>query len=136
MLTKYKLIFGLCLWTTASCKSTIHVQTRPGDADVYLARRPAGDAPSRTERPSAYNFRVKGAESVRVPYLAWDEYYAWVEADGYEGKLIQVPGQIKIGPVLGCAIPIFLFVPCLWVYGPDGRSMLDVELKPTSKTTE
>ena len=130
MLTKYTLIFGLCLWTTA-CRATIRVQTRPVDADVYLTRRPAGDAPSPTERPSAYHFRIKGAESVRVPYFAWDEYYAWVEADGYEGKLILVPSQIKIVPVIGC---VFL-IPCPWVYGPDNRSILDVELKPTPQKT-
>ena len=133
MLTKYHMLFGLCLWTTASCKSTIHVQTRPDNADVYITRRTAGDMPSRTERPSAYNFRVKGSNSVRVPYVAWNEYFVWVEADGYEGKLVQVPNNVKVGPVIGCP---FLLIPCLWVAGPDGRSVFDVELEPTSKPAE
>ena len=133
MLTKHKLLLGLCLWTTASCKSTIHIQTRPDDADVYLARRIAGDTPSRTERPSAYNFRAKSADSVRVPYVAWNEYYAWVEADGYEGKLVPVPNTVKVGPVIGC---LLILVPCLWVSGPDGRSIIDVELEPEAKTAD
>jgi hypothetical protein len=51
-----------------------------------------------------------------VDYFAWNKFYVYADAPGYQAKVLQVPREVKIVPV---AAGLCLCWPALaWAYGP------------------
>ena len=100
----------------AGCTATIQVNTVPRGADVYITDYP----PMASEPPNVYVARGQGPMLGQVDYFAWDEFYLWVGAPGYQSHVQSVPGEAKVGPTIaGC----FLLFPWVWAYGPSGLPM-------------
>ena len=109
------------LLVLSACTANINVQARPGHAEIYVTEYP----PSVTEAPVTYVGRGTGSVAAPVNYFAWDSYYVWVGAPGYTTHIAPVPGEAKIGPIIGGCF--FLF-PWMWAYGPTSQPMF-VELQ-------
>ena len=106
------------------CAASINVRARPDNADVYVTQY----QPNASEPPVSYVSRGTGSVSTTVNYFAWDSYYLWVGAPGYQTHVEAVPGEAKVGPIIG---GIFCLFPFMWAYGPSPQPTY-VELQPNT----
>jgi hypothetical protein len=96
----------------AGCTAYLQVEVKPSAADVYITDYP----PSAKEEPVIYVAKGTAPFYYPQPYLAWQQYYVWASADGYEPQVRQIPNEIKVGPLVGA---IFCLLPLgIWAYGP------------------
>jgi hypothetical protein len=106
-----------------ACTATIRVSSDIDGADIYLTRN---TPPSTKEAPSVYLAHDEGELTQSVSYWSWDTYWAWVGAPGYAAEVVEIPNEVKVGPVIA-AVLCGLW-PAIWAYGPDESSVVRVSL--------
>lgn len=110
------------LWLLSACSATIQVYGAPEGATVYLTKDPPAPnvepaiVVSQGELPNA---------TFNVNYFAWDSFYLWIGKDGYKSRVIRVPNEAKILPIVGA---VFCLFPVIWVAGPQ-ENPVNVELE-------
>jgi len=105
------------------CTATIRVNASPTGADVYITEFP----PLASEPPATYLVRGQAPMVATLDYFAWDDFYVWVGAPGYETYVREMPGQFKPGPFVGGCLVWF---PWIWAWGPTNQPVY-VDLVPT-----
>ena len=103
----------LSLLLLPGCATTIMVQTRPQGAEVYVTDYP----PLTSMKPVSYETAGVTPFVGAVDYFAWETFYVWADAPGYQAQVQEINNEIKLGPALGgffCLWPIWI-----WAWGPD-----------------
>lgn len=100
------------VWLLSACSATIQVYGAPEGASVYLTKTPPAPnvepaiAVAQGELPTA---------TFNVNYYVWDDFYVWVGKDGYKSRVIKIPKEAKVLPIVGT---FFCLFPVLWAAGP------------------
>ena len=112
----------MLLALTLSCVAAIQINAQPAGAMVYITDYP----PNPEQKPASYKTAGKAPFACELNYFAWENYYYWVGADGYETEAGQISNEVKVGPVLGA---VFCLWPlAIWSYGPqDGPLWIELE---------
>jgi hypothetical protein len=105
------------------CMATIRVETDLPTADIYITRN---YAPSSKEAPSSYIAHSKGDLQVTTGYWSWDQFYVWAGGQHSQAKVVAVPNNVKVGPVIGAILCLW---PVLWAWGPDDTQVLSIKVK-------
>ena len=112
----------LLLSLMLGCTATIQVYGAPDGAEVYLTKEP----PSPNQKPSLTVAGGKLPNFVHTAnYWVWESYYLWISKPGYETRVVKVPNEAKVAPIIGT---IFCLFPVLWAAGPT-QSPINVELE-------
>lgn len=107
----------------SGCTSTILVNAEPENAFVYVTDyRPDPNHP-----PQVYEAAGPAPLYCDLNYYAWEDYYVWVGAEGYQTQVMNINNEIKVGPVIGsvCLFPttVLWLVPLIWAWGPEDDPM-------------
>lgn len=105
------------------CMATIRVETDHPAADIYITRN---YAPSSKEAPSSYIAHGKGDLQYTTAYWSWDQFWVWAGTDYAQAKVVAVPNNVKVGPVIGAILCLW---PVVWAWGPDDAQVLSIKLK-------
>ncbi len=105
------------------CMATIRVETDHPAADIYITRN---YTPSSKEAPSSYIAHGKGDLQYTTAYWSWDQFWVWAGTDYAQAKVVAVPNNVKVGPVIGAILCLW---PVVWAWGPDDTQVLSVKLK-------
>ena len=110
------------IWWMLGCTATISVYGAPEGASVYLTKQPP--MPNSKPAISIAQGKLPNA-SFTTSYFLWDSFYLWIGADGYEARVVKVPTEGKVGPIIGT---IFCLFPVIWAAGPS-QTPVSVELE-------
>lgn len=105
------------------CMATIRVETDHPAADIYITRN---YTPSSKEAPSSYIAHGKGDLQYTTAYWSWDQFWVWAGTDYAQAKVVAVPNNVKVGPVIGAILCLW---PVVWAWGPDDAQVLSIKLK-------
>lgn len=95
-----------------ACSARIQVAAQPQNAKVYVT-----DYPPTKSVPPEIPLASGGPDlTTQVNYFAWNQYYVWVGAKGYETQIVPVRNEAKVGPIIG---GLFVLFPFIWAVGPQ-----------------
>ncbi|MEQ1568469.1 MAG: hypothetical protein ABMA64_22725 [Myxococcota bacterium] len=116
------------LWALSACTATIQVYGAPDGAEVYLSKSP----PTPNAKPAMALSQGKLPNATfTTNYFVWDQFYVWVGKEGYETRVMKIPNEAKVLPIVIGATCIVLVVPAiafLWAAGPTANP-INVELE-------
>lgn len=111
-----------------ACTTLIRVETRPAGAEVYVTDY----MPSATMPPTVYTAHGYAPLAQEIDYYAWENYYVWAGAPGYQASVTRLDQELKVGPAVGglfCCVGLWI-----WALGPDDAPVY-MDLQPTSAAT-
>ena len=101
------------LLVLTGCTTAISIQSNVPNTTIYVSDM----LPSTANPPAVYAATGSAPLVCEIEYFAWETYYIWADAPGYQTLVIPISGEIKIGPALGT---LFCFWPAvIWAYGPS-----------------
>ena len=94
------------------CTTALTIQSNAPDTTVYIT-----DQLTTPQAPPTF-FEASGTAPVvcTIDYYAWEKYYIWADAPGYQAQVIPISNEVKVPQAIGAAC---CFLPlAIWAYGP------------------